>query len=100
MGEAMNSDRRIRLWALVVAQAGTEPVALRHICSAVRLATGVDGVAVTVVLGGALRETVYASSPAVSTLEELSLTLGEGPCVDAYTDGGPVLVADVMAARH
>jgi hypothetical protein len=30
-------------------------------------------------------------------LEDLQLTVGEGPCLDAFASGGPVLVADLAA---
>ena len=58
--------------------------------------SGVDSAAVTVMLGATPRETIYASDRVASDVEELTLTLGEGPCVDAFT-GGPVLVADLTA---
>jgi hypothetical protein len=46
-----------------------------------------------------------ASHPLCSTddiseqLEELQLTLGEGPCVDAYAQGSAVLTPDLLAAE-
>lgn len=92
----MNTDRRMRLWSQVVAHAHGEPVAVEHVCAAAMSATGVDGAAVTVVLGAAPREAVYASDETASELAELALTLGEGPGVDAV-DGGPALVTDLTA---
>jgi hypothetical protein len=41
---------------------------------------------------------VYASDPVAAEVEELALTLGEGPGVDALT-GGPALVADLTAVE-
>src|SRR5581483_684091 len=58
---------------------------------------GVDGASVTVVLPAALRETMCASDAVASALEELTLTLGEGPGIDAV-EAGPVLVADLTSA--
>ncbi|QDY06312.1 GAF and ANTAR domain-containing protein [Micromonospora sp. HM134] len=55
---------------------------------------GVDSAAVAVILQATPRELVYATDWTALELEDLSLTLGEGPCVDATT-GGPVLVADL-----
>ncbi|MEV4656532.1 GAF and ANTAR domain-containing protein [Micromonospora sp. NPDC049301] len=94
----MNSERRIRLWALVtnVAQGGT--VEVDHVCAVSVSATGVDAAAVAVTLRATPREVLYASDRTASDLEELTLTLGEGPCVDAIT-GAPDLVAD-LAAPH
>jgi ANTAR domain len=93
----MNADRRLRLWSLLVEQAQGGPVAVDHICAVMRAASGVDGTAITVVLGAAPRETVYATDEVAAELAELALTLGEGPGVDAVA-GGPVLAADLTAA--
>jgi len=92
----MNAGRRMRLWSLIVEHASGGPVTVAHVCAAAVAATGVDRAAVTVVLPGALRETMYASDAVASELEELTLTLGEGPGVDAVA-AGPVLVADLRA---
>jgi hypothetical protein len=93
---AMNADRRVRLWSLVVEHACGQPVTVEHACAAAISATGVDCAAVTVMLSATPRETVYASDRLASDLEDLTLTLGEGPCVDAST-GSPTLVADLTA---
>jgi hypothetical protein len=94
----MNTDRRMRLWSQVVDNAQGAPAGVEHVCAAVISATGVEGVAVTAVPGDGLRETVYASDAVGSDLAELTLTLGEGPGVDALA-GGPVLVADLTSAE-
>jgi hypothetical protein len=96
--EAMDPDRRMRLWALVLAQARDEPVVVGHVCAAMVIATEVTGATVTVLLDSAQRETVYASDHTAGQLAELALTMGEGPGVDACADAVPVLVADLAAA--
>ncbi len=93
----MNTDRRMRLWTKVMEHAQDAPVGVEHVCAAVKSATRVDGVAVTAVLGSGLRETVYASDQLASELEELTLTLGQGPGVDAFADG-PTLAADLTTS--
>ena len=94
-GGDVTVHRRSRLWQQVVEQANGEQISLGHVCTVISANAGVNGVAVTVVLG-AQRETVYASGATASTLEELALTLGEGPAVDAFADDGiPVLVGDL-----
>lgn len=85
------STQRQRLWGLVVERARGRPVTIANVCAVVIVAAGVDGVALTVAASS--RETLYASDPAVSEVEELTMTLGEGPGVDALE--GPVLVADL-----
>lgn len=77
-----------------VARSGT--VAVDHVCAVSVSATGVDSAAVAVALHASPREMLCTSDGTASELEELTLTLGEGPCVDAVT-GGPDLVADLAA---
>lgn len=63
--------------------------------TAVRL-TGADGAAVALLSqSAAVRELVYATDPLAQQLDELQFTLGEGPCIDAYTTGLPQLVDDL-----
>jgi ANTAR domain len=95
---AMSDERRARLWGLVVDQARGDPVAVAHVGAAATSAAGVDGAAVTVTLSATPRETVYASDPTAAELEELTLTLGEGPGVDAVS-GGPALAGDLTSAE-
>lgn len=92
----MNTDRKMRLWSLAVEFARDRPVAVEHVCAAVMNTAGVDGAAVTVMLRATPRETVYASDRIASDLAELTLTLGEGPGVDAFS-GGTALVADLTS---
>jgi GAF domain-containing protein len=68
---------------------------VEHVCAVATAAAGVTSAAVAVVLSATPRETIHVTDRLASDLEELSLTLGEGPGVDALTDG-PVLVADLM----
>ena len=95
----MSTDRRVRLWRLVVEQAHGGPVTIRHVCAAMVAVAAVDGVAVTVTLPAGPRETVYASSRTATDLAELALTVGEGPSL-AAAGGGPVLVADLAAREN
>ena len=95
----MNVDRRMRLWGLVVDHGHGAPATVEHVGAAVVSAAGVDSVAVTMVLAATPRETIYASDRVASQLEELTLTLGQGPGVDAFA-GGPLLVADLSAAER
>ncbi len=40
---------------------------------------------------------MHATNQISSGLEELQLTVGEGPCLDAFSSGGPVLIAELEA---
>jgi hypothetical protein len=90
----MTGDRRIELWSLLVTEAGSAEVGLEHVGAVMLAVAGVTGVAVTVQLPATPREAVYVSDRVATELEELILTLGEGPSVDALRDG-PVLVSDL-----
>jgi hypothetical protein len=41
------------------------------------------------------RSTIFATDPVSDRIEDLQLSLGEGPCVDAVGSGGPVLISDL-----
>ena len=94
----MNADRRMRLWSLVVDNAHGRPVTVEHVCAAAISSSDVDSAAISVMLSATPRETIYASDQVASDLEDLTLTLGEGPCLDAFT-GGPALVGDLTASH-
>jgi len=58
---------------------------------------GLDGAAVAVVTNLPARVTRCATDESSTQLEELQFALGEGPSVDAFARGHPVLVADLTA---
>jgi GAF domain-containing protein/ANTAR domain-containing protein len=68
-----------------------------RVCRACVRLLPVDGAAVSVMVDAGHREIVYASDAVSSALAELQFSLGEGPCFEAYTMGGPVLVPDLAA---
>lgn len=79
----MSAERRVRLWSLIVDHAGGAPVEVRHVGHTATFAAGVDATAVTVILAASPWETVYTSGQIAADMEELTMTLGEGPGVDA-----------------
>ncbi|MGX6607032.1 ANTAR domain-containing protein [Micromonosporaceae bacterium Da 78-11] len=87
-------DRRMRLWTLVVEQAGGAAVTVDHVGAVTVATAGVDSAAVSVILPASPRENVYASNRVATDMEDLTTTLGEGPGVDALADG-PALAADL-----
>lgn len=68
---------------------------LRRLCCAARRVLAASGAGLTVMAGGGLRGMTAASDATTERLEELQLTLGEGPCNDAYESMRPVLIPDV-----
>ncbi len=55
----------------------------------------VDAVGISVLLEGQMRVPLGASSEDATVAERLQFTLGEGPCLHAFTQARPVLVGDV-----
>lgn len=66
-----------------------------RICELCVSSLPVGGAAVAVMAHVNRREVVYASDEVANELEELQFSLGEGPCVEAFGTGRPVLVADL-----
>src|SRR2546423_1143476 len=93
----MNEDGVVRIWTEVARESKGESVTLAHVCAAAVTLVGVNGVGVTVRVGSSAWATMHATDETASTLEELQVTVGQGPCVDAFSDGGPVLAADLTA---
>lgn len=79
----MSADRRMRLWGLMVEQAQGASVAVEHVGAIAATSTGVDCSAIAVTVPSSPRETVFASDQVAADMEDLSVTLGEGPGVDA-----------------
>jgi hypothetical protein len=89
----------LRLWNLLVERSGGGKVGLEQVCAVARTTAGVDGAAIAVHLATTPRETLAVSGEVAEGLEDLVLTLGEGPSVDAmFAD--LVLVADLDDPQH
>ncbi|HZN20684.1 MAG TPA: GAF and ANTAR domain-containing protein [Micromonosporaceae bacterium] len=93
----MSGDRMTRIWAQVARQARGAAVSVAHVCAAVVDGVGVDGAGVTVMVSPTVRETMTATDTVASGLEDLQLMLGQGPCVDTFVGGGPVLAVDLRS---
>lgn len=92
--------REARLWGRITARAveSDSTVSAALICETCVAVTGVDGAGLTItgdVTTG--YEPFHATDTISSRLEELQFTLGEGPCVEAFTTGGLVLAPDLRA---
>jgi hypothetical protein len=91
----MRGDHRDR-WARLLAGSGdakaSQPLRICELCVD---ALAVSGAGIAMVTAGGHRGVVCATDDVSATIEELQLTLGEGPCVDAAATGSPVLLADL-----
>ncbi|MGY0235936.1 GAF domain-containing protein [Longispora urticae] len=99
----MTSGRTARIWGLIAEESLGSPVSVAHVCAAVVAAVEVDGASLTIMVSPTVRDAVHVTDSVAAELEEWQLTFGQGPCVDAFATGGPVLVADLhtpaLAAR-
>lgn len=84
-----------RTLAEVVAEGGSE--APRRICELCVVALPVTGAAITVMTGPDHQSPVWASDAVSARIDELQFRLAEGPCVEAFVSGRPVLIADIAA---
>lgn len=68
---------------------------LRHLCGVAVKTLPASGAGMSVVAKERAFALLTASDPVSDRLEELQFVLGEGPCVDAAAERGPVLVSDL-----
>lgn len=115
----MSEQRRQEIEALLATDSEQQPAAsrMRLLCERCVSELAVSGAGVTVLAhlgdgdgdghgdgdgdGQATRRGLVQASNEVSAgLEDLQLTVGEGPCLDAFTAGGPVLIEDLAQAQQ
>jgi GAF domain/ANTAR domain len=91
-------DERDR-WARLLGASGPERSAQPlRICELCVDTLAVTGAGIAMVTAAGHRGVVCATDSVSSTIEDLQLTLGEGPCIDAAAGGAPVLVPDLADA--
>jgi hypothetical protein len=95
----VDGERRDRLERMIAERAARLewPLALCEVC--VQVLPGVDAAALVLRGDARAQEMVSASGEWAVLLEELQYTLGEGPAVEAYRGGGPVLARDLSAEQ-
>jgi hypothetical protein len=97
--EAIRADR---VWGVVTAHAGAlgVPVSLRSLCQVAAAGLPVSGVAVSVRSDRVVSEVLCAVGGLSRELEELQLTVGEGPSLEVLGGGRSVLVGDLDCAEQ
>jgi hypothetical protein len=96
----MIGDRVVRIWGQIGRQSRGTPVSVAHVCAAAVTGVTMDGAAVTVMVSPTVRDAVHATDGVAGELQEWQQTFGQGPCVDAFADGGPVLVVDLRKPEY
>ncbi|MEV0457101.1 GAF and ANTAR domain-containing protein [Catellatospora methionotrophica] len=89
----------MRIWAQVGKQTMGAPATVGHVCAAAMAGVNVDGAGVTIMAGSTARDVLHTSDRVAADLEEWQLTYGQGPCVDAFTRGGPVIAPDLRSSE-
>lgn len=84
--------RWARLLASSVPERAAQPLRICHMCVAT---LGVSGAGIAMVTAAGHRGVVCATDAVSAKIEDLQLSLGEGPCIDAAATGAPVLIADL-----
>ncbi len=80
--------------------AGSPLEAANSLCQACVELLQVDGASISLMHDGTSRGTFGASSDLSRRLDSLQYTFGEGPCLDAVRQGGPVLATDMSDPRE
>lgn len=100
--DGVGPGARVRIWAAEHAASTGQPVSVAVLCETARDRLGVSGVTLTVEAPPGWPETRHATDQLGARLAELQITVGEGPCLDVWQEGGPVLVPalDAPAIQH
>lgn len=84
--------------AVALAEGGAR--AAQRICELCVGALPVTGAAITAMTSPDHQNPVWATDEAAARIDELQFRLSEGPCVEAFTSGAPVLVTDIAEGVH
>ncbi|HEX4109570.1 MAG TPA: GAF and ANTAR domain-containing protein [Solirubrobacteraceae bacterium] len=83
--------------AIEAAVDGADGSAIESVCGAAVALLSLKGAGVCLMVDGELRGSVGGPDRGIALLNELQLTLGEGPSLDAWRLGGAVLEPDLAA---
>jgi GAF domain-containing protein len=94
----VTGHRRLRILSRLVGpeRPDLETKRLCEVCAEVTL---MSGAGIMLMSGDMPRGSVCTTNSVSALLEELQYSLGEGPCVDAHTQGSPVLEPDLADPR-
>jgi hypothetical protein len=94
VGVTSSDDRSGKLQALL-GQVGSDLPALERLCVGSVDHLAATGAGVSVVTGTGTREIIFATDRVSAMIEELQVSLGEGPCIDAWSSRLPVIEEDL-----
>jgi hypothetical protein len=91
----MTSEDRFNQLQSLLGQRGTGMEALERLCVGGVSHLSASGAGVSVVSGSGAREIIFATDRVSNQIEELQVSLGEGPCIDAWSSRLPVIEPDL-----
>jgi hypothetical protein len=96
-----SDGRSARIQVLVAEQAAHRGarVGVVDVCTAAVAALPVGGAGISAMSRTTASHPLCSTDTISEQLEELQLTLGEGPCVDAFVHGSAVLTPDLLTGR-
>jgi len=92
---ALDPNRLARVTTMLGGDTGGD--AEHSLCENSASVARVSGAGVVLILHGRALGTVCSSNDVAETVEEVQYTLGEGPCIDAFTTRQPVMEPDLAA---
>ena len=92
----MSAERLLRILSLVTSDGAVSPTTAA-LCDVSVDVAAVTGGSLMLMSGETPQGSLYTTDAVSSGLEELQFTLGEGPCLDAYHAGWPVVAPDLGA---
>lgn len=90
----MSHERHARLLSAIAELAPADPP-LQALCRASVGLLGVSSAAIILMSDKETGRPLVTSDPEATAVEDLQFTLGEGPCLQAYATGAPVLEPDL-----
>ncbi len=89
------ADRLSRVLAAMAAVDGEADSVIDRVCVAATRMLSLTGAGLSLMVDGELRGTAGATDPGIERIQELQLSLGHGPCVDAWAVREPVTESDL-----
>ena len=85
-----------------IAEAGADDATsvVDWVCAAAVNLLSLKGAGISLMVDRELRGAAGVSDPGIALMQELQLTLGEGPCLDAWNARAPVLEGELLAVGH
>ena len=90
----MSGERRERILGLLVDGKGG-PFGTKRLCQVCAEVTEMTGAGIMLMAGDVAQGSLCTSNAMSDLIEQLQYSLGEGPCVDAYSQNWPVLEPDL-----